>query len=72
MSGDFESLNYIKRRILAGNDLSPRHGEILLRALEDLAEKTIKAHESFWFDQPEICGCHACVTAREVEKCVSG
>lgn len=36
MAGDWESLDYIKRRIAAGNDLSARHGKILLDRIEDL------------------------------------
>ncbi len=33
---DFESMEYIKKRIAAGNDLSPKHGQILLDRIEDL------------------------------------
>lgn len=33
---DYQSLEYIERRIAAGNDLSPQHGERLLAEIEAL------------------------------------
>lgn len=40
MKDDFESIDYIKRRVSAGNDLSAKHGQILLDSLESQLTQT--------------------------------
>lgn len=65
---DFENMEYIMKRIAAGNDLSPKHGAILRDKIKVLATGVLAAHtgdfvQTYYSDNPSICVCDACQVA---------